>query len=439
VFSVFQNETWTYDYGTNAWTNALPAGSPGRRTIFGMAYDVRADRTILFGELDNATWAYDARNRTWTDLAPANHPPWREDNGLVYDPAANRIVTFGGLGASSFLGDTWLYDYYELPDAPPTLLAAPGNGQVMLTWQPPASDGGKPVTGYRVYRGIASGTEAFLRSVGAVLTTVDGGLTNGQPYFYEVSAVTAIGEGPRSREASATPTTATVPSPPRNLAATGGNRNVSLAWEAPSSDGGAAIEHYRVYRGTASGGEAFLIELGSGLATTDLGLTNGVAYFYKVTAVNIAGEGGPSNEASATPTPIGLLITANPTSGVGPLTVAFTSAASGGTEPYAYAWKFGDGDSTASRNATHTYGAVSTATTYTASLTVTDAEGTNATRTVAIIVNPVSTGPPPAAPIPVWIFALPVIAAVLLLLLIVFLRRRRRSPEPSAPPPPPMD
>src|SRR2546422_9901499 len=60
VFSVFQNETWTYDYGTNAWTNALPAGSPGRRTIFGIAYDVRADPTILFGELRSAPWASDA-------------------------------------------------------------------------------------------------------------------------------------------------------------------------------------------------------------------------------------------------------------------------------------------------------------------------------------------------------------------------------------------
>src|SRR5206468_2353203 len=41
----------------------------------------------------------------------------------------------------------------------------------------------------------------------------------------------------------------------------------------------------------------------TGLSYTDSALTNGKPYFYVVTASNLGGESGPSNEASATPVP----------------------------------------------------------------------------------------------------------------------------------------
>src|SRR4029078_2364445 len=83
------------------------------------------------------------------------------------------------------------------------------------------------------------------------------GVTNGATYYYQVSAVNSIGEGLRSSERSATPTTApTAPGAPSLGSGTGGSGSVALAWSAPTSTGGAAISGYKIYRGTSSGNES---------------------------------------------------------------------------------------------------------------------------------------------------------------------------------------
>jgi hypothetical protein len=101
---------------------------------------------------------------------------------------------------------------------------------------------------------------------------------------------------------------ANVPSAPQNLAATGGNGQVSLSWSAPASNGGAAISSYVVFRGTQGGlGNQSVVtsggcaNLGATLSCTDTGLSNGTTYYYSVLAANSAGPGPASNQISATP------------------------------------------------------------------------------------------------------------------------------------------
>ena len=75
---------------------------------------------------------------------------------------------------------------------------------------------------------------------------------------------------------------------------------MNLAWAAPSTNGGAAITTYRIYRRT-TGGTLVLIATVNGSTTTyrDAATSRGVQYFYIVRAVNAAGEGAASNEAGA--------------------------------------------------------------------------------------------------------------------------------------------
>src|SRR5205814_466175 len=120
----------------------------------------------------------------------------------------------------------------------------------------------------------------------------------------KVAAKNSAGIGSQSGERSATPSAgspATAPGAPTLNSATAGNASVALGWSAPGSNGGANITNYEIYRGTSSGSEAFLIEVGNVTSYTDNSAANGTAYYYKVAAKNSAGIGSQSGERSATP------------------------------------------------------------------------------------------------------------------------------------------
>ncbi len=95
------------------------------------------------------------------------------------------------------------------------------------------------------------------------------------------------------------------PGAPTGLTAVGGNQSVALNWD-DATDSGSGVAGYNVYRSTTPGGP--YTPINSSLVTTsqylDTGLTNGVTYYYVVTAVdNATNESGYSSEVSATPAP----------------------------------------------------------------------------------------------------------------------------------------
>ena len=95
---------------------------------------------------------------------------------------------------------------------------------------------------------------------------------------------------------------ATVPGAPTGLSAVPHIGTADLSWTGSTSNGGATITGYNVYKGTSAGGENFSTPVNSspvaGTTYTATGLTGGQTYFFEVKAVNSAGESTASNEAS---------------------------------------------------------------------------------------------------------------------------------------------
>jgi fibronectin type 3 domain-containing protein len=191
-----------------------------------------------------------------------------------------------GIGGNAGGGKTGM----SVPSVPAGLSAAAGNAQVVLNWTASSR-----ATVYNVKRSITTGGPYAQISTPTVPNFTDTGLTNGTAYFYVVSASNSVGQSANSAEVNATP----VPPPPATptgLAATAGNAQVSLNWNASTG-----ATSYHVKRSTASGSETQISAPASN-SFTDTGLTNGTKYFYLVSAVNSGGESANSSEVNATPT-----------------------------------------------------------------------------------------------------------------------------------------
>ena len=88
------------------------------------------------------------------------------------------------------------------PSAPSNLTAAAGDGQVVLTWEAPARDGGAAITDYE-YRIDRRNPWISIGSTNITHTVT--GLDNGTAYVFEVRAVNRIGKSFSSNRAEATP------------------------------------------------------------------------------------------------------------------------------------------------------------------------------------------------------------------------------------------
>jgi len=125
------------------------------------------------------------------------------------------------------------------------------------------------------------------------------------------------------------------PDAPTNVGGIAGDSSVALAWSAPAAVGESPVSDYVVEHATASAPTTwttFSDGISTATSTTVTGLTNGVPYIFRVSAVNTAGSGEVSTSSSSVApygVPTAPVITALSPLDAG-LSVAFTAAASGG-------------------------------------------------------------------------------------------------------------
>src|SRR3989449_529232 len=100
------------------------------------------------------------------------------------------------------------------------------------------------------------------------------------------------------------PPSPTSPSSPTGLTATTvSSSQINLSWTAPIVDGGSPVTGYEIDRSTDGGISWFTIISNTATTATtysDTGLASATQYTYRVSAINSAGTGSPSNTGSAT-------------------------------------------------------------------------------------------------------------------------------------------
>ena len=177
------------------------------------------------------------------------------------------------------------------PDAPENLTATPGDQQVTLRWQRPAT-GGSPILAYQVRKKKGSGSFdgwAHIANSARLTSHTVGALEEDKSYTFELRALNAVGNG---AVASVEGGTLAPPAAPENLTATPGVEQVTLSWTT-AFDGGSAITTYQVRRKAGSGSFGGWDDFG-GLATTSHTVTSldaAQSYTFEVRAENVLGEG----------------------------------------------------------------------------------------------------------------------------------------------------
>ena len=185
------------------------------------------------------------------------------------------------------------------PGAPRDPLAIAGELATDVSWQPPTTTGGSPITAYRLYRSTDGATPGLLTTLAAGARTFhDPGVVPTSTYRYEIAAVNAAGQGARVTTATVRPEPARPPQPKLTVTA-GPGTAATLTWTVPPSTSGSPVTKYIVLRDR--------IRLVSRSATSQTGggyvdatVVSGRTYRYQVRSVSAGGTSPASTSVDVT-------------------------------------------------------------------------------------------------------------------------------------------
>jgi len=193
------------------------------------------------------------------------------------------------------------------------------SGKPMLTWN--AVYG---ATSYRIYRSTSRGSGYSLLGTTTATSYTNTGAKAGTTYYYRVKACNDAGLSPYSNVVSGKVKSVT-PKPAAPVVKLGNSATSGkpmLTWNAVSG-----ATSYKVYRATSQNGTYSLLGTVTATSYTNTGAKAGVTYYYKVKAVNSAGESAYSNIVSGRATVTTLTMGHSSTSGKPQLTWKAVSGA----------------------------------------------------------------------------------------------------------------
>ena len=193
------------------------------------------------------------------------------------------------------------------------------SGKPMLTWN--AVEG---AMSYRIYRSTAKGSGYSLLGTTTATSYTNTGAKADTTYYYRVKAVNDAGLSPYSNIVSGQVKSVT-PKPSAPVVKIGhsaASGKPMLTWNAVSG-----ATSYKVYRATSQKGTYSLLGTVTATSYTNTGAKAGTTYWYKVKAVNSAGESAYSNVVSGRATVTTLTMGHSSTSGKPQLTWKAVSGA----------------------------------------------------------------------------------------------------------------
>jgi hypothetical protein len=235
--------------GAGSWSPATSVTATGVPTVAVNSIDVTSTTaTVNFGvnngglaltnvtatlsSKPNAVLTPDATSYTFTGMRPGS-----THTGTIY--ATNSL---GNSEAIPFTFTTLAV----APDAPTANGIVENKTSIKVSWTEPPFDGGAAISGYEVRLYDNSDNVVSTQTVNAgTRSSTFTGLTRGQTYKYDVTAVNVVGGTPSTRSSLAVPITA--PTAVQNFAAAlTDEQEISLDWQGPVDNGGQALTGYEI-------------------------------------------------------------------------------------------------------------------------------------------------------------------------------------------------